>query len=268
MSKPLIHPTAIIEEGAEIGKNVKIGPYTIVGPNVKIGDGCDIHSHVKLDGHLTMGENNTVYHCCLIGASPQDLSYRGELTRVIIGSGNTFREFASIHRGTLKEKGETIIGNDSLLMAYVHLAHDVVLGDKCVLANSVNLAGHVKIGNRVIVGGGTNIAQFCRLGNGAYIGGASAIDRDIPHFCTAVGNRIKLKGVNIIGMRRQGFEKNVITEVVDFYRIMESELESFAIGPRSFVDKKEIIDEFKHNETIMNMVAFIKESKIGIANFS
>lgn len=258
-----IHPSAIVSPEAQIGENVKIGPFSIIGPNVSIGPGCVIGSQVHIDGHTEIGENNTFHSFSSIGAPPQDTSYKGEPTRTVIGRGNTFREYVSIHRGTLKDKGITKIGDSSLFMAYVHLGHDVQFGSNCVVANSTNFAGHVNIGDRVIIGGGSQISQFVSIGRGAYIGGATAIDRDIPIFCTAYGNRVKLRGVNIIGMRRQGVDKTAISEVVDFYRTMEAS----ALSQRAFVDHEEHMTEFRGNPIINEMVEFIRASEVGIAPF-
>lgn len=258
-----VHPTAIISEGAKIGENVSIGAFTLIGPNVVIGDNCKVSSHCVIEGHTTIGNNNQFFQFCSIGAPPQDLTYKGEPTEVIIGENNIFREYVSIHRGTLKEQGKTILGNNSLLMSYVHLGHDVVFGNNCVVANSTNFAGHVRVGDRVIIGGGTNVSQFITLGRGSYIGGASAIDRDIPPFCTAYGNRSRLKGINIIGLKRQGYSKQQITEIVDFYRTMESS----ALSPRAFVEHEELIAEYKENPVIQEMIQMIKVSEVGIAPF-
>lgn len=259
-----IHPSSIIDPNAKIGKDVKIGPFCIVGPNVEIGDGCVLHSHVVIDGHTTIGQNNQFFHFCSIGAAPQDNSYKGEPTKTVIGDGNTFREGVTVHRATTKENYVTKIGDNNLLMAYVHIAHDDVIGNKCTLVNSCNLAGHVKIGDRVIIGGSTSIAQFVTLGRGAYIGGASGIDKDIPPFCTAYGNRVKIRGINIIGMRRQGYDRQTISEVVDFLRNMEAS----GLNPRSFIDHEEHMAEFKHNSIVQEMVEHIKTTEIGIATFA
>lgn len=260
----MIHPSSLVDPKAKIHESVKIGPFCIVGPNVEIGANSILHSHVVVDGHTKIGEGNQFYQGCSIGAPPQDTSYKGEPTLTVIGNNNTFREYVSIHRGTLKENQITKIGDNSLFMAYVHAGHDVVIGNNCVIANSTNFAGHVKIGDRVIIGGGTNISQFVTLGRGAYIGGASAIDRDIPVFCTAMGNRVFLKGINIIGLRRQGYSKQEISEVVDFYRTMESS----ALSPRAFVDHSELMAEFKDNRIVQEMAEQIKKSEIGIAPFN
>ena len=198
-----------------------------------------------------------------IGAPPQDLTYKGEPTRVIIGDKNIFREYVSIHRGTVKDNEVTKVGSNGLFMAYVHIGHDVIIGDHCIVANSTNFAGHVKVGDRVTIGGGTNISQFVSLGKGAYLGGASAIDKDIPMFCTAFGNRARLKGINIIGMRRQGYSKQQISEVVDFFRTMESSI----LSPKAFIDHEEFMSEFKNNIVIDEICEQVRNSQVGIATF-
>jgi UDP-N-acetylglucosamine acyltransferase len=259
-----IHPSAIIEAGAKVHETVKIGPFCIVGANVEIGANCILHSHVVIDGHTTVGENNKFFQGCSIGAPPQDNSYKGEPTKTIIGDNNTFREYCSVHRGTLKENLVTTIGSNNLFMAYVHLGHDVVFGNNCTIANSTNFAGHVRVGDRVGIGGGSQIQQFITIGRGAYIGGATAIDRDIPIFCTAMGNRAHLKGINIIGMKRQGYTKQEISEVVDFLRTMETA----KVSPRSFVDNNELMAEYKDNRVVAEMAEHIRKTEIGIAPFN
>jgi len=258
-----IHPSAIVSPEARIGENVEVGPFTFVGPHVVLGDNCKIHSHVVLEGHLTCGKNNEFFQFSSIGAAPQDKTYKNEPTRVEIGDNNIFREYVSIHRGTLKENHVTRIGSNNFLMAHVHLGHDVVIGSDCVFANSVNLAGHVRIGDKVIIGGGTNISQFVALGRGAYIGGASAIDRDIPSFCTAYGNRVRLKGINIIGLRRAGFSKQEVSEVVDFFRTMEASV----LSPRAFVDHEELMVDFSQNSLVQEIKTQIEKSEVGVAPF-
>ena len=257
------HPMSFVHPEAKIGNNVKIGPFCVIGANVKIGDDCVLHSNVVVDGHTTIGAKNQFFQFCSIGAPPQDNAYKGEPTETIIGDNNIFREYVSVHRGTLKQDKKTIVGSNSLFMAYVHIAHDCTLGNNLTFANSVHLAGHVTIGDRVIIGGTTAISQFVTLGKGSYIGGGSGIDRDIPNFCTAYGNRIKLKGINIIGLKRQGHSKEIVSEVVDFYRTMEAS----ALAPRAFVSHPELMEEYKNNAVIAEIAAFIKNSEIGIAPF-
>lgn len=258
-----IHGTALVSPKAKIGEGVSIGPYSIVGPDIEIGKGTILHAHVYLDGHIVIGEDNEFYPYCVVGTPPQDLSYKNQPTKVKIGNGNTFREFVSIHRGTVKDKEVTTIGDHSLFMAYVHVGHDTIIGDHCVFANSINFGGHVKIGHRCVMGGDSSVAQLVTLGKGCYVGGASIVDRDVPPFCIALGDRARLKGVNIIGMKRQGFEKALISEIVDFYRMMEvSKLSS-----KAFVDREELMADFKDNEIIKEMVEVIRKSEIGIASF-
>ena len=259
----MIHSSSLIDPQAKIHQSVIIGPFCIIGPNVEIGANCILKSHIVMDGHTIIGENNIFFQGCSIGAPPQDTSYKNEITRTLIGNNNTFREYVSVHRGTTKENFLTQIGDNCLLMAYVHIGHDVVMGNNCIVANSTNFAGHVKIGDRVGIGGGTQISQFVTLGRGAYIGGATAIDRDIPVFCTAMGNRVFLKGINIIGLRRQGYSKQEISEVVDFYRTMEAS----ALSPRAFIDHPELMAEYKENRVVQEMAEQIRKSEIGIAPF-
>ena len=259
-----IHPSSIVEKGAKIHESVKIGPFCLIGADVEIGAETILHSHIVVSGHTKIGEGNKFFQGCSIGAPPQDNSYKGEPTRTLIGNNNTFREYCSVHRGTLKENHITTIGDNNLFMAYVHIGHDVLMGNHCTIANSTNFAGHVRVGDRVGIGGGTNIQQWVSLGRGAYIGGATALDRDIPSFCTAIGNRAHLKGINIIGMKRQGYSKQEISEVVDFLRTIESS----NISPRSFVENSEHMSEFKDNRVVIEMVEQIKKSEIGIAPFN
>lgn len=263
MSNSVIHPMAFVHPEAKIGNNVQIGPFCVIGPNVEIGDDCIFHSNVVVDGHTKIGKGNKFFQFGSIGAPPQDNSYKGEPTETIIGDNNTFREYVSIHRGTLKQDKKTVIGSNSLFMSYCHIAHDCTLGNNLTFANSVQLAGHVVIGDRVIIGGNTGISQFVTLGKGAYIGGGSSIDRDIPDFCTAFGNRIRLKGINIIGLKRQGFSKEEVSEVVDFYRTMEAS----ALAPRAFVSHADLMQEYSKNQVIQRIADFIKKSEIGIAPF-
>lgn len=259
----LIHETAIVHPEAKIASNVEIGPFSMIGPNVEIEEGTKIASHVIVEGHTKIGKNNQFFQYSTIGTAPQDLTYNGEPTRVEIGDNNVFREYVSIHRGTMKDAQVTRIGNSSLFMAYVHLGHDVQFGSNCVIANAVNFAGHVKVGDRVIIGGGSLVSQFVSIGRGAYLGGASAVDRDIPQFCTAYGNRVKLKGINIIGLRRQKYEKKIVSEVVEFYRTMETSI----LSPRAFVTSEEMMNEYKDNEVISEISEFISKSEVGIAPF-
>jgi UDP-N-acetylglucosamine acyltransferase len=214
-----IHPSSIIDSNASIGNNVEIGPFCTVGPGVKLGDGCKLISHVVLEGDTHIGNDNVFYPFSIIGTEPQDLKYHQEKTGLIIGQGNVFRESVSVHRGTVTGLGETRIGDDNLFMGYVHVAHDCVIGNRNTLANYVGLSGHVTIDDFVTLGGQVGVVQFLRIGSYAYIGGASVIDKNIPPYSTGYGNRIEIKGVNIVGLKRSGHSREVISAISDAHRI-------------------------------------------------
>ncbi len=258
-----IHPTAIVEDGAKLAEDVFIGPYCIIGKNVTIGKGTKLVSHVVVEGHTTIGENNEIHQFSSIGVPPQDRSYKDEPTETIIGNGNLFRENCTVHRATTKQDKVTKIGDNGYFMTGVHFAHDCNIGNNVTLANGTMCAGHVTIGDFVQMGGACGVTPFCSVGRGAFIGAASAIDKDVPHFCAAFGNRVKLKGVNIIGMKRRGHSKDEISEVVDFYRMMEAS----ALSPRAFVTHPENIEEYAGNSVIQEIVGFIKESEVGLPSF-
>ncbi len=263
MNEIKIHPTAIVSTNAMIDESVRIGAFSIIGPDVILGKNCIVHSHCVLEGVLEIGEGNEFFPFCSIGAPPQDLTYKGERTVVRIGDNNIFREYVSIHRGTMKEDLITEIGSNCFVMAHVHFGHDVRVGNHCIIANSTNFAGHVKLGDRVIIGGGTNISQFVSIDTGAYIGGASAIDRDIPAFCTAYGNRVKLKGINIIGLKRRGISRQIISEVVDFFRLLESS----GLSPSAVIENEEMMQPYSNNEIVELIKGRIRNTKVGIAPF-
>ncbi len=213
----MIHQTAIIEDGAQLGKNVKVGAYAYIGPKVVIGDGCEIGNGAQITGKTTIGKNNRIFSHAVIGAIPQDLKYNGEETELIIGDNNTIREFCFFNPGTLQGGGVTKIGSGSLFMAYVHIAHDCIIGDNCILANNATLAGHVELGNHVVVGGMTPIHQFVKVGDFAMLGGASAVNQDIPPYCLAEGNRAHLRGLNLVGLRRH-IDRSDIDAIKRAYR--------------------------------------------------
>lgn len=203
----LIHPTAIVARGATIGAGVRIGPFCMVGADVVLGEGCELVSHVVVDGHTEIGAAAVLSPFVTVGLPPQDLKYRGEPTRVELGARTQLREHVSIHRGTPTGIGVTRVGADCLLMAVTHVAHDCQVGDSVVIANNVMLAGHVTIGDHAIIYGGSAVQQFVRVGRGAMIGGLAGVERDVIPFGTVLGNRAWLAGLNVIGMRRRGFER-------------------------------------------------------------
>ncbi|WP_154103924.1 acyl-ACP--UDP-N-acetylglucosamine O-acyltransferase [Eikenella corrodens] len=216
----LIHPTAIIDPKAELDSSVKVGAYTIIGPNVQIGAGSEIGPHAVIEGYTTIGENNRIFQFASLGAIPQDKKYRGEPTRLIIGNGNTIREFTTFNLGTVTGIGETRIGDDNWIMAYCHLAHDCVIGSHTIFANNASLAGHVTIGDYVILGGYTLVFQFCQIGDYAMTAFAAGVHKDVPPYFMAAGYRAEPAGINSEGMRRNGFTPEQITNVKNAYKAL------------------------------------------------
>jgi len=215
-----IHPTAVLSTEAHIEDGVEIGPYTVIGPDVHIGKNTIIGPHVVVNAHTDIGEGCRIFQFSSIGAAPQDLKFKGEKTRVIIGNNNTIREYVTINRATSADIGVTIIGNNNLLMAYCHVAHNCKLGNNIVMANAANLAGHIHVEDYAIIGGLTGIHQFTRIGAHCIIGGASAVSKDVPPFVMASGNYAKLYGLNIIGLKRRGFKDETIQALKKAYRIV------------------------------------------------
>ncbi len=250
-----IHPTAIIEDGAIIGKDVSIGAYSFVSRNASIGDGTTIGTHTVIDGYTTIGKNNQIFSHATIGSIPQDLKYGGEASELIIGDNNKIREYTLFNPGTTGGGMITRVGNDNLFMGYVHLGHDVIIGNSCILANGATLAGHVELGNSVVIGGLTPIHQFVHIGDFAMIGGASALSQDIPPYCLAQGNHASLRGLNLTGLRR-----HLDKEDIDALKVAYKEL--FEQGqPLKDVAQKLALSSF---ESVKKMATFILESKRGI----
>lgn len=215
-----IHPTAIIAPDATIADGVEIGPYSIIGPDVHIGKNTVIGPHVVIESQTDIGEENRISQFASIGGPPQDLKYKGEPTRVVIGNRNMIKEYVTINRATIHDIGVTIIGDDNLLMAYCHVAHNCKIGNHVVMANVANLAGHIHVEDHAIIGGMTGVHQFTRIGAHCIIGGASAVTKDIPPFVTASGNFAKLYGLNLIGLKRRGFSEETIAALKEVYRIV------------------------------------------------
>jgi UDP-N-acetylglucosamine acyltransferase len=205
-----IHPTAVVEPGAELGIGVSIGPFCTIGPHVVIEDGARLVSHVVVDGHTRIGPYVELYPFCTVGLAPQDLKYDGEPTRCEIGARTQVREHCTIHRGSVTGKGITRVDADCLLMAVAHVAHDCVLGNHVIVANNVVMGGHVSIADHAVIGGAAAIHQFVRIGRAAMIGGVSGVEADVIPFGSVIGNRARLAGLNVIGLKRRGFDKQQI----------------------------------------------------------
>jgi len=252
----LIHKTAVIEEGAKIGKNVSIGAYSYISKDVTIGDNTKIGTHTIIEGQTKIGNNNEIFSHAVVGSIPQDLKYDGERVELIIGDGNKIREFTLINPGTKGGGSITRIGNGNLLMGYVHIAHDVIIGNGCILANGATLAGHVELGDGVVIGGLTPVHQFVKIGDLAMIAGASALSQDVPPYCLAEGNRAKLRGLNLTGLRRH-------INVDDINMLKKAYKELF----NSSEVLTEVAKELSKNENkyVANMAKFIFSSSRGIA---
>jgi UDP-N-acetylglucosamine acyltransferase len=216
--EPQVHPTAVVDEGAELGEGVIVGPYCIVGPGVRVGARTELKGHVVIERDTTVGEGCTIGYGAALGTDPQDLKYAGEHTRLEIGDRTTIREYATLNRGTAAS-GVTTVGSDCMLMSYVHVAHDCHLGNHVILSNAVNMAGHVSIGDWAIIGGMTPIHQFVRIGAHSFIGGQSRISKDIPPYVKAAGIPVELYGLNSVGLQRRGFSEEVRRELKRAYRL-------------------------------------------------
>lgn len=212
-----IHPSALVDPRAEIGAGVEIGPWAIIGPHVRIGDGCHIAARASLERNVRLGDRVQVGVGAILGGDPQDLKYRGEETWVEIGDDTTIREYATINRGTAHSV-TTRVGRHCFIMSYVHLAHDCVLGDHVLISNGTQLAGHVHVEDRAIISGLCAIHQFARIGRHSFIGGCSRVSQDVPPFVRAVGNPIRLFGLNSVGLQRTGFSDEVVRELKKAYR--------------------------------------------------
>ena len=248
---------SIISKKAQIGKNVSIGPYCIIEDNVIIGDNTKIDSHTIIKEYTEVGKNCNIFSHCVLGEIPQDKKYDGEKSHLIIGDNNTIREFCTLNRGT-EESGLTKIGNNCLLMAYVHVAHDCILENDIILANGVQLGGHVTIDNYGIVGGMTPVHQFCKIGMHAFIGGGLRVVQDVPPYIIANGEPLKFSGINILGLRRRKFSSNERDNIKKAYKLIYNS--NFNISQAI----KEIESTFNIDESIKDIIDFVKSSTRGL----
>ena len=214
----MIHKTAIIDSNAKIASTVNIGPYTVIGPNVEIDEHVIIQSHVSITGHTTIGKNNKIYPFASIGNDPQDMKYKGERTKLLIGDNNTIREYSTINPGTIQGGGVTKVGNNNLIMISAHIAHDCIIGNNIVIANSAAIAGHAQIDDFVVIGGNCGVQQFARIGKMAMIGGMTGVSRDVIPYGLSTGNRNFLNGINIVGLRRSKIANKEIIGLTDAYK--------------------------------------------------
>jgi len=252
-----IHSTAIVSPGSEIGNNVEIGPFTIVEEDVQIADGCKVSSHALLAAGTRLGKECIIHHGAVLGTLPQDLKFKGEKTTLEIGEKTTVREYATLNRGTT-DHWKTVIGNNCLLMAYSHVAHDCTIGNNVVIANSVNMAGHVTVEDFVGIGGLVPIHQFVKIGQHSFIAGGCKVPKDIPPYVLALGEPIRYGGLNIIGLRRRGFPSPVITLIKKAYRFI---FQSKLLLQESL---KKIEDELEPIAEIQHILTFFRSCERGV----
>ena len=246
------HPTAIIGPAAEIGSGVEIGPYCVIGPNVRLGDNCRLHSHVIIDGNTEVGAGCQIFPFASLGLVPQDLKYRGEPSRLVIGENNVIREYVTMNPGTEVGGMVTQIGSNCLFMVHAHVAHDGIIGDRVILANHANLAGHCSVADNAILGGISALHQFVRVGEHAFIGGMSGAETDVIPFGMVTGLREGLAGLNLVGMKRHGFSRDQIQGVRKAYKMLFG-----SEGPlRERAER--LAEAFPGNEAVARIVAFIR----------
>jgi UDP-N-acetylglucosamine acyltransferase len=253
-----IHPSAVVSERAKIGENCFIGPYSIIGDEVTIGDGVRIESHCVIDGRTHIGNGTYIFPFVSIGLASQDLKYQGEPSETRIGQRNRIREFVTIHRGTEGGGMLTQTGDNCLIMAQAHVAHDCLLGDDVIMANGATLAGHVVVEDRANIGAYSGVHQFCRVGREAYIGGYSVVVKDALPYALTVGNHAKCYGLNVTGVKRRGYSKEVIDSLHHAFRLLLS----------SRLNTAQALDEIRKDVTssveVAELVRFIEDSKRGV----
>ena len=253
-----IHPTAVIQEGARIGEGCRIGPYCVIGPNVILGTGCELHSHVVIDGHTEIGSENTFYPFASIGLRTQDLKWDGGTTWTRVGSNNTFREYVTIHSATA-DGDATVIGSHNNLLAYTHVAHDCQLGDHIIMSNVGTLAGHVIVEDRAIVGGLAAVHQFCRIGTMSIIGGCSNVVQDVPPYMMVDGNPAAMRTLNKEGLKRNGVNEDTQKSMRQAYRILFRSEQTFTNAV------KQVRADVATSPELEHLLAFIESSERGIA---
>lgn len=252
------HPAAVVDRAAELDDDVEVGAYSVIGPGARIGKGTRIKSHVVVEGNTSIGRDNVIHQFATVGSPPQDLKYRGEDSRLVIGDGNTIREFASLNPGTAGGGMVTRIGRRNLLMMQSHIAHDCILGDDNIVANGAMLGGHVVVEDYVIIGALVGVHQFVAIGSGAIVGAGSMVSKDVPPYCNATGDRVRLRGLNLEGLRRRGFDKGRVEAIRRAYRILF----------RSNLKVREALDrirgEVPRTCEVDRIVAFVENSRRGV----
>lgn len=253
-----IHPTAVVEPGAQVDPSCEIGPFAYVGPHVVMGPGCRLRPHAMVTGHTVMGARNQVFSHAVVGEIPQDLKYQGEPTRTVIGDDNVFRECTTVHAGTVQDRGETRIGNRCLFMATSHVAHDCVVGDRAIIANGVGLAGHVILEEDIHFGGLSGAHQFVKVGRLAFVGGMCGVVMDVAPYTIVNGTRAEVVGLNKIGMQRAGMAPEQIERVEQAFKIF------FRMKLQSAEALARLEAELGAFPEVAHFIAFVKGSKRGV----
>ncbi|ESQ89658.1 UDP-N-acetylglucosamine acyltransferase [Asticcacaulis sp. AC460] len=248
-----IHPTAIVHEGAKLGEGVHVGPYCIVGPQVTLKDRVNLKSHVVIDGITEIGAETVVHPFACLGGPPQHLAHKGEPTRLVVGERNLVREHVIMHTGTEKGGGITEVGNDCMFMSGSGIAHDCILGNNVILANLASVGGHVKIGDFVFLGGSCAVHQFARLGRYCFIGGGAVVTKDVIPYGSVWGNHARLEGLNLVGLKRRGFSRELILALRTAYRMMFAEEGTF----QERLD--DVLENFSDIDQVVEIVRFIRE---------
>jgi UDP-N-acetylglucosamine acyltransferase len=248
-----IHPTAIVDPGAKLGARVRIGPYCVIGANVALGDGVQLVSHVVIDGHTAIGAETRVFPFASLGHPPQDLKYKGEPTRLEIGAHNVIREHVTMNPGTAGGGALTKVGSHGLFMVATHVAHDCEVGDYVVMANNATLGGHVHVGDFAVLGGLCAIHQYVRIGHHAMIGGMSGVESDVIPFGSVMGDRARLSGLNMIGLKRRGFSRKDIHDLRTAYRLL------FAQEGTMAERLEDVAGLYRECQPVMDMVDFIRK---------
>jgi len=252
-----VHPTAVVAAGASLGDGVTVGPYATIGDDVVLGAGTTVGAHASIQGPAVFGEANRIFDHAALGFDPQDLKYRGERTRLVVGARNTFREFTTVHRGTASGDGETVIGDENYFMNYTHVGHDNKIGSRVTMANSAVLAGHVEVGNYAIIGAFNAIHQFCRVGAYAFLGAYTGCRQDVLPFCRTDGLDAKTYGLNTIGLKRNGFSDERVEALQKAYRfLVKSKLNTSQALER-------IAAELNGQPDVEELVRFIQTSERG-----
>ena len=253
-----VHPAAVIQPGAKLAEDVKVGPYSVIGEYVTLGSGCVVGAHCVLEGHTTIGENNRIHTGAAIGGAPQDLKYRGQGTSLVIGNNNNFREYVTVNIGTVEGGGTTRIGNNVHMMAYSHIAHDCEIHDGVIIANGGTLGGHVEIGEKAIVGGLVGICQFVRIGKLSIIGGCSKVAQDVIPFATLDGHPARVYGLNLLGLKRAGIANDIQQHLKHALQLL------FRSGLSRDAALERIERECGQSPEVLHLMDFVRRSERGI----